>query len=114
MKRSCSTTPPLGSGSAAAISPSISTASRASKLSSAALRNALERTAPPTTSPSMVQIAAAAIRRAASELSLNSAGPQRGIFQTVAQAAHSLDQIGVQLLAQAADEDFDGVGIPVE
>src|ERR1700744_3507086 len=92
----------------------MSAARRLPKLSSAALRKALDSTTPPTTSPSMVQTAAAAIRRAASELSRKMAGPKGGIFQAVAQAAHRLDQIGIQLFAQPADEHFDGVGVAVE
>src|SRR6185312_11720444 len=92
----------------------MSPASRASKLFSEALRNALDRTTPPTARPSMVQIAAAAISRAARESSLKMVGPKGGIFQAVTQSAHGLDQIGVQFLAQPADENFDGVGVAVE
>src|SRR5580698_928327 len=119
MKRSCRTTPACGSGSAAAINPPISFSSVLSKLPSTALRNALDRTKPPTASASIAQIAAAAIRRAASELKpseLNRKmlGAKGRIFQAVAQAAHGLDQIGVQLFAQPADEHFDGVGVAVE
>src|SRR5580698_4511635 len=119
MKRSCRTTPACGSGSAAAINPPISFSSVLSKLPSTALRNALDRTKPPTASASIAQIAAAAIRRAASELKpseLNRKmlGAKGRIFQAVAQAAYGLDQIGVQLFAQPADEHFDGVGVTVE
>src|SRR6185312_69093 len=116
-KRSCSTTPPSVSGSAAAISPSMSPARRASKLFSTAVRKAPDSTTPPTTRPSMVQIAAAAISRAASEFSLRASSLRRAkgrVFQAVTKAAHGMDQVGVQFLAQAADKDFDGVGIAVE
>src|SRR5689334_3621313 len=34
--------------------------------------------------------------------------------QAVAQAAHRLDPVGADLLAHAADEHFDGVGVAVE
>src|SRR6185312_9419804 len=85
-----------------------------SKLSWTALRKALERTKPPTTSASIAQIAAAAIRRAARESSRKMFGTKGRIFQAIAQAAHRLDQIGVQLFAQPADEHFDGVGVAVE
>src|ERR1700722_17566964 len=85
----------------------------ASKLSRAAWRKALERTKPPTASASMVHIAAAAIRRAASELSRMLVA-KGGIFQCVSQAAHGLDQAGTEFLAQPAHEHFDGVGVAVE
>src|SRR3984957_12138772 len=114
MKRSCRITPACGSGLAAVINPPISFSSVLSKLPSTALRNALDRTKPPTASASIAQIAAAAIRRAASELNRKMFGPKGRVFQAVAQAAHCLDQIGVQLFAQPADEHFDGVGVAVE
>src|SRR3954462_4074510 len=88
----------------------------ASKLLRAAARQAADSTSPPSTRHSMVQIAAVAIRRAASELSRMPEGlfGFGGRVEAVTQAAHGLDQIGVQLLAQAADKDFDRVGVAVE
>jgi hypothetical protein len=68
-KRSSSTTPLSASGWAATISPSRSVRRVVSKLSCAALRKAADSTKPPSIRPSSVQIAAVAIRRAASELS---------------------------------------------
>ena len=57
-------------GSCATRNPSMpSVRKAASKLSSAAVRKALDTKNPPTANAPMVQIAAAAIRRAASELS---------------------------------------------
>src|ERR1051326_681817 len=104
-----STKPPRARpASAAAISPSMSAVRRESKLLWAASRKARDSTKPPSARPSMVQIAAAAISRAARDLSLRRA--KGGVFQTVSQAAHGVDQVGVELLTQAADEHFDGVG----
>src|ERR1700761_4352066 len=106
--------PPLGSGSAAAISPSMSAWRAASKLFCAAMRKALDRTAPPSSKPSKVHIAAAAIRRAERDSSLSRRAAQFGIFKRIAKPAHRLDQACVQLLAQAPDENLDRVGITVE
>ena len=36
------------------------------------------------------------------------------IFKAIAKAAHRLDEMGVQFLAQASDENLDRVGIAVE
>src|SRR6185369_98553 len=107
-------TPPLGSGSAAAISPSMSACSAESKLFCAAMRKALDKTAPPTASPSKVHIAAAAIRRADRDSSLSRRAAQFGIFQRIAKPAHRLNEARVEFLAQAAYEDFDRVGIAIE
>ena len=61
-------------------------ASAASKLFCAAMRKALDSTTPPTASPSMVHIAAAAIRREDRESSLGRRAAQFGIFQANSQA----------------------------
>src|SRR3569833_1918285 len=103
-------TPPFGSGSAATISPSISACSAASKLFCAAMRKALDSTAPPTASPSRVHTAAAAIRRDEKDSSLSRRDAQFGIFQRIAKPAHRLNKARVQFLAQAAYENFDRVG----
>src|SRR6185437_13795963 len=105
---------------AAAISPSMSGFSVPSKLSSAAVRKALYRKNPPTASASMVQTAAAAISRPASEFIRRSALSRNGfaakgrVFKAVTQTAHRLDQPCIQFFAQPADEHLDGVGVAVE
>src|SRR5689334_13344165 len=78
------------------------------------MRKALDRTAPPTASPNRVHTAAAAIRRDDSDSSLGRRTAQFGIFQRIAKPAHRLNKARVQLLAQAADEDLDRVGVAVE
>src|SRR5690348_15938211 len=67
---------------------------------------------PPARKASTVHTAAAAIRRKASELNLIVL--VRRIVETVTQTTHSLDEIGVEFLAQAADENLDRVGVAIE
>src|SRR3954463_7781953 len=86
----------------------------ASKPVSAATRKALDSTTPPASSPSKVQTAAAAIRRAERDSSLSRPAAHLGIFQRIAKPAHRLNQACVQLLAQAANEHLDRIGITVE
>src|SRR5579864_3426176 len=83
-----------------------------SKSPSTEARNAFDRMSPPATRASTVHTAAAAIRRNASELSLIALG--RRIVETIAETAHGLNQVGVELLAQAADEHLDRIGIAIE
>src|SRR5258708_19096680 len=78
------------------------------------MRKALDSTAPPTTSPSMVHIAAAAIRRDDKDSSLSRRAAQFGIFQRIAKPAYRLNEACVEFLAQAADKDLDRVGVAVE
>src|SRR6185295_5168399 len=87
-------------------------ASSESKSPSTEVRKAFDRMRPPATSASTVHTAAAAIRRNASELSLIALG--RRIVETIAETAHGLNQIGVELLAQAADKHLDRVGVAIE
>src|SRR5579859_3765330 len=94
---------PFASASVAAIRPSRSVSSVASKLSSTDERKMLASARPPTTRPKTVQTAAAAIRRAERELSLCQIFGV-GIFEAIAKPAHRLNQIGVQLPAKPADE----------
>ena len=47
-------------------------------------------------------------KRSASELA------RIGRCEQIAEAAHRLDQVGAEFLAQPADEDLDGVGIAIE
>src|ERR1051325_2678486 len=103
---------PLGSHPADATSASMLDCSSESKSPSTEARNAFDRMSPPATSASTVHTAAAAIRRKASELSLIALG--RRIVETIAQTAHGLDQVGVEFLAQAADEHLDRIGVAVE
>src|SRR5580693_7706086 len=90
--------------------------SRASKLLCTEARKIPDSSSPPTISPSSVHTEAAAISRAWSESSLGAIFTRRlvGGLQAIAQPAHRLDQIGVELLAQASDEDLDRVGVAVE
>src|SRR5689334_21151094 len=67
---------------------------------------------PPARKASTVHTAAAAIRRKASELNLIVL--VRRIVETVTQTTHGLDEIGVELLAQAADKHLDRVGVAIE
>src|SRR5579871_2439134 len=83
-----------------------------SKSPSTETRKALDRMRPPATRASTVHTAAAAMSRKASELNLIVLG--RRIVETIAEATHRLDEVGVELLAQAADEHLDRVGVAVE
>src|SRR3954464_8313660 len=78
------------------------------------MRKALDRTAPPTTSPSMVHTVAAAIRRDDKDSSLSRWAAQFGIFQGIAKPAYRLNETCVEFLAQAADKDLDRVGVAVK
>src|SRR5690242_1815648 len=78
------------------------------------MRKALDKTAPPTASPSRVHTAAAAIRRDDRDSSLSRRAAQFGIFQRIAKPAHRLNEARVEFLAQAAYEDLDRVGVAVE
>ena len=91
-----------------AISESTWTLSRVSKLRSTESRNSADMMMPPIASAAMIQRAAPAISRNASERDL------LAIRHPVAQPADGLDDIGAQLAPQPADKDFDGVGIEVE
>src|SRR5258706_2949466 len=114
MTKPCSRlTLPLRSASVAAINPSRSVSRVESKLSSTEARKMLERAIPPTTSPTTVQIAAAAIRRAERELNLRAIFGVR-IFKAIAKATHRLNEIGVQLSPQASDEHLDCIGVAIE
>src|SRR5262249_27005942 len=63
---------------------------------------------PATTSITTGQVAAEKNRRSASELA------RIGHCEQIAQAAHRLDHVDTELLANAADEDFDRVRVAVE
>src|SRR5664279_3878703 len=89
--------------------PSRSTCKAVSKLSRTAERNASDSTKPPTARPSEVHTAAAKISRAAREFALSGIlARSRRIVEAIAKATHRLNEIGLELLAQPADEDFDG------
>src|SRR5215813_11250139 len=60
-------------------------------------------------STTRTQAAAVTNSRSASELAFIA-----GLRETVAETADGLDHVGRDLLAQAADEHFDGVGVAVE
>src|SRR5688572_5486672 len=66
-------------------------------------------TTPAMASTSSVHRAAVANSRKASELSVIAF-----LGQPVAETAHRLDHVGRDLLAEAADEDLDRVGVAVE
>src|SRR5215813_4646123 len=63
---------------------------------------------PATTSITIVQVAAEKNSRSASELA------RIGQREQIAQAAYRLDHVDAELLADAADEDLDGVGVTIE
>src|SRR3954447_20988618 len=115
-KRSCSDTRPAESGSAAAINPSRSNFSRESKSPCTEARKIPERTKPPTSRASSVHTAAATISRAERELSLCGSPVRRCVrnFETIAKAAHRLDQIGIELLAQTPDEHLYCIRVAIE
>src|SRR5258708_6058438 len=106
-------TSPLRSASVAAIRPSRSVSNVASKFSCTEARKMLDSAMPPTTNPTTVQTAAAAIRRAERELSLCPIFGTR-IFKAIAKSTHRLNEISVQLPSQAPNEHFDGIRVAIE
>src|SRR5262245_14808378 len=83
--------------------------SRRSNARSTACRYTVESTMPVATRITTVQPVADRNRRKASELVRIARRAQQ-----IAEAAHRLDAVDAELLADAADEHFDGVGIAIE
>src|SRR5690606_5459766 len=99
------------------------TTSRASKLRSTDSRNREDRATPPATRAAAIQSAANSTRRSASDRVFAKrpmgGDEARSIFfvgrrKAVSQAAHRVDHVGAELLAQPAYEYFDRVRIAVE
>src|SRR4051812_24383380 len=109
--------------SVAATSARSSVSSRASKLRSTALENCTMNTAPATISARALPPAAMSATRRERDLvhmPLRTRMLRCGRLRTddrpdpIAHAAHRLDQVDAELLAQPADEHLDGVGVAVE